>query len=218
MKYSILDASNDFVGLSNSIGKFKKELCSKKAIDFGSQDTRIVILDTLQQYLLSLTAYIRAFCELQKRCVTTEDFLRILNLGITRDQLDKIIYKFPIESLVTMIHFQIDSYLGEISNQAKFYARVKDLFNPTVASEECYKNNLLCLSFFRNSFHGKGIHRKYPRKVQPPITKGEIDRIFECGGCKIEFKHDDPIEYNWKSVYLLIQESIEALKFLLRKT
>ena len=55
-EYSILDASNDFVSLSNSIGKFKEDLCKELILDFKSQDFRLTFLDMIhmiQQYLLS---------------------------------------------------------------------------------------------------------------------------------------------------------------------
>jgi len=101
MDYTILDASDDFVQLVNTITKLKWELCNEINIDFRSDDFRIVTLDSIQQYLLSLTAYIRAFCNLQTQLNNdTDAFLKILDIGIHNVQEfedKRIIYRFPIE-------------------------------------------------------------------------------------------------------------------------
>lgn len=227
MDYAILDASNDFADLSNSLGRFKEELCKKLNLDFRSQDFRLVFLDTIQQYLLSLTSYIRAFVELQK-FVSPDEFLKIVNVGINtieKYEKSRIIYKFPIESLVTMIHFQIDSFLGEIcrlkgSPQTGFYKRMKmvlDEIEIDTGRKEEYQNTLQCLAFFRNSFHNRGFHSIYKGNWKEGIEpqKGEIDRKFEAEESTIVFKHNELITYNWRSVYLLIKESVEIIRFLI---
>lgn len=228
MNYSISDASNDFAELSNNIGRFKEELCKKLSIDFKSQDFRLVTLDSIQQYLLSLVSYIRPFVELQKR-VSSDEFLKILSVGITtvkEFEDSRIIYKFPIESLVTMIHFQIDSFLGEIcelkgSPQTGFYNRMKKIsaqIKIDDTKKEKYQNTLQCLAFFRNSFHNKGFHSIYKGEwkngIEPKV--GTIDRIFNSENLTIEFKHNELITYNWKSAYLLIKESVETLKSVIK--
>jgi len=228
MNYTILDASNDFADLSNSLGRFKKELCKEKNLNFRSQDFRLVFLDTIQQYLLSLTSYIRAFVGLHQ-LVSPDEFLKILNVGInTIEEYEesRIIYKFPIESLVTMIHFQIDSFLGEICRlkgnpQTGFYMRMKivlDEIEIDTGRKEEYQNTLQCLAFFRNSFHNKGFHSIYKGNWKEGIEpqKGEIDRKFAAKESTIVFKHNELITYNWRSVFLLIKESIESLRFLIK--
>jgi len=225
MDYTILDASNDFADLSNSLGRFKKELCKELNLDFRSQDFRLVFLDTIQQYLLSLTSYIRAFAELQQ-LVSTDEFLNILNVGINTIEESRIIYKFPIESLVTMTHFQIDSFLGEIcrlkgSPQTGFYKRMKmvlDEIEIDTGKKEEYQNILQCLAFFRNSFHNKGFHSIYKGNWKDGIepAKGEIDSKFAAEESTIVFKHNEVITYNWRSAYLLIKESVESIRFLIK--
>lgn len=73
LKYTLIDASNDFASLSNNIGKFKIKLCRDYNIPYREEglklitpldDIRFITLDTIQQYLLSLTAYVRGFMEL----------------------------------------------------------------------------------------------------------------------------------------------------------
>ena len=228
MNYSILDASDDFADLSNSLGLFKIELCHEKNLDFRSQDFRLVFLDTIQQYLLSLTSYIRAFMGLQQ-FVSPDEFLKILNVGInTVEEFEKsrIIYKFPIESLVTMIHFQIDSFFGEVCRlkenpQTGFYKRMKmvlDEISIDNERKEQYKNTFQCLAFFRNSFHNKGFHSifkgTWSEGVEP--RRGEIDRKFVAEESTIVFKHNELITYTWRSAFLLIQESVESIKFLMK--
>jgi hypothetical protein len=205
-KYSILDASNDFADLSNDIGRFKKILCKEKNIDLKSQDFRLVTLDSIQQYLLSLTAYIRPFVKLQE-ILTKEDFLKVLNLGVSEEQLDGkgagLIYIFPIRSLVVMVHFVVDSYLKETGFEGGFYTKVENVFSGFDSGlVEEYKNDLHCLGFFRNSFHNKGVH-------------SNDNKVFNCEGMKIEFKKGEVIIYNWKTVYLLIKSATEALKFII---
>jgi hypothetical protein len=228
MNYTILDASNDFVDLSNSLGRFKEELCKELELDFRSQDFRLASLDTIQQYLLSLTSYIRAFVRLQQ-LVSPDEFLRIVNVGIkTIEEYEEstIIYKFPIQSLVTMIHFVIDSFLGEIcrlkaSPQTGFYKRMKmvlDEIEIDNGRKEEYQNTLQCLAFFRNSFHNNGFHSVYKGNWKGGIEpqKGEIDRKFAAEESTIVFKHNELITYTWRSVFLLIKESVESLRFLIK--
>ena len=225
MNYSILDASNDFADLSNKIGRFKEKLCTELKIDLRSQDFRLVFLDSIQQFLLSLTSYIRAFMGLQEKVSSPEEFLRILNIGInTVEQFERsgIIYKFPIQSLVTMIHFQIDSFLGEICAQSEtphtgFYKRMKcvlDATNIEREQKEHYKNTLQCLAFFRNSFHNAGYHKinkmTWPSGREP--STGAVDREFSIGEFKIEFKHNELIVYNWKNIHLLIENAVSAMQ------
>lgn len=226
IQYSILDATNDFADLSNNIGKFKIKLCKDFNIPYSIEDVKIITplddsrfitLDSIQQNLLSLMGYIRGFMELQRRINYTSEFLRVLNLGVTEEQMERIIYKFPIESLVTMTHFQIDSYFGqlcELENDPKigFYNRmIKVLEN--IPEKENFQNNLQCLANIRNSFHNIGIHlinkNKWEKNIEP--QKGTLDRIFESGEFKIEFKHMEVINYNWKSLFLLINKSVEIL-------
>ena len=82
-----------------------------------------------------------------------------------------------------------------------------------------YQNTLQCVAFFRNSFHSNGYHsihrKKWKNGIEP--TEGEIDRVFELEGLKIEFKHKELIVHNWKSAYLLIEESVKILCLLIRK-
>lgn len=227
MEYTMQNASDDFVSLSNKVGGFKEELCKNQGLDFRSQDFRLIFLDTIQQYLLSLTSYIRAFVGLQK-FVSADEFLRILNVGIynvKEYEKSRIIYKFPIESLVTMVHFQIDSFLGELCTlkgtpRTGFYRRMKTILDATEINterKEEYQNTLQCLAFFRNSFHNKGFHSihktKWKQGSEPQI--GEIDRTFTAQECTIEFKHNELTTYNWRSAYLLIEQSIEALRSLI---
>lgn len=227
MNYTILDASNEFAELSNNIGIFKIELCKELSIDFESDDFRLLTLDTIQQYLLSLTSYIRAFVDLQIKVNNPDEFLKILNVGLTKEQMEKIVYGFPIISLITMVHFQIDSFFGEIcelkgKSQTGFYNRMMEVLDGIKIEDEekkNYQNTLQCLAFFRNSFHNKGshsIHRKKWKNGEEP-KKGEIDRVFESKGLKIEFKHKELIVYNWKSAYLLVKESVETLYLLIKK-
>jgi len=232
MQYSLIDAANDFVDLSNNIGLFKKKLCKEFNIFckedgvmlITPKDLRVITLDTIQQYLLSLVLYIRTFMELQKRINNSEEFLNILKLGVTKEQIEGeegklgLLYKFPIEALVTMIHFQIDSYFGqlcELTNDptSGFYKRMTKVLK-NIDKKEDYQNTLQCLANFRNSFHNQGIHfihkKKYVNNIEP--EKGTIDRTFVSNEFKIEFKHKEVIVYNWKSVYLLIKESVEILE------
>jgi hypothetical protein len=227
MEYSIISASDDFALLSNTIGKYKEELCNKLNIDFNSQDFRLVTLDAIQQNLLSLAPYIRAFVKLQE-IVPSEEFLKILNVGIiTVEEYEKsgLVYKFPIESLVTMVHFHIDSLLGQICKQkgdpcTGFYKRMKEVIDGTgieSGTKEDFQNTLQCLAFFRNSFHNSGYHSIYKGKWKDgnEPAKGEVDRTFSRDGCEIEFKHNELISYNWKSAFLLIQGSVEAIESLI---
>jgi hypothetical protein len=227
MNYSILDATNDFSDLSNNIGRFKKQLCVNLNLPYSEEgvklitptnDIRFITLDSIQQLLLSLSAYIRGFMGLQDKIGNLEEFLEYLNLGVTKEQMEKLVYKFPIESLVTMIHFQIDSYFGQIcvlSGDPKtgFYKRMVKVLenNPNKLNAQ---NTLQCLANFRNSFHNKGIHTIHENKwvggVEP--ISGELDREFNSDDFKIEFKHNEVISYNWKSAFLLIKESVEILK------
>ena len=223
MNYSILDASNDFASLSNEIGKYKIKLCKQIKIDFKSQDFRLIALDSIQQYLLSLTSYIRAFIELQKR-VSPDEFLKLLNVGIfTVEEYENsgLIYKFPIESLATMIHFQIDSLFGEIEKQngtsnTGFYNRmttILGMINLKRGEKEDIQNTLQCLAFFRNSFHSNGYHfihkSKWQNGTEPHV--GDLDRSFSQDSHIIEFKHKEQITYNWKSVYYLVHSSISSV-------
>ena len=227
MKYSILNASNDFASLSNSIGRFKEKLCKELSLEFTSQDFRLVFLDTIQQYLLSLTSYIRPFTELQQR-VSPKEFLKILNIGIStvrKYEASGIIYKFPIESLVTMIHFQIDSFFGDICSQAGtphtgFYKRMKCVLDTTSiegTKKDAFRNTLQCLAFFRNSFHNAGhhtIHTAQWKDGAEPV-KGVLDREFSKAEWKMEFKHNEVVAYNWKNAFLLIQDSVEVTQLLI---
>ncbi len=232
MKYSILDATNDFTDLSNDIGRFKKQLCVDLSLPYSedgvklitpTDDIRFITLDSIQQLLLSLSAYIRGFMGLQERMGNPEEFLRYLNLGVTMEQMEKsLVYKFPIESLVTMIHFQIDSYFGQLcvlSGDPKtgFYNRMVKVLDSN-SNKLNYQNTLQCLANFRNSFHYKGIHTIHRNKwisgIEP--MSGELDREFNSGDFKIEFKHNEVISYNWKSAFLLIKESVEVLKQVIR--
>ena len=221
MEMSILDASNDFSSLSNRIGRFKEDLCTKLNIDYTSQDFRLIFLDSIQQYLLSLTSYIRGFMELQQR-TSPQEFLNILNVGITTVEefkRSKIIYKFPIESLVTMVHFQIDSFFGMICEQngtpcKGFYPRMKKVLGCTNIEEtekDGCKNTLQCLAFFRNSFHSSGRHiidkKRWDGDTEPAI--GHLDKVYSEDEMKIEFKHREVISYNWKSAFLLIDGCVE---------
>lgn len=223
MNYSILDASNDFASLSNEIGRYKIKLCKKINIDFKSQDFRLIALDSIQQYLLSLTSYIRAFMELQNR-VGFDEFLNILNVGIfTSEEFEnsRLIYKFPLESLITMIHFQIDSLFGEIGKQngtskTGFYNRMTTILDMTDLNQEekaDIQNTLQCLAFFRNSFHNSGYHSIYRGKwkngTEPHV--GDLDRSFSHDSHIIKFKHKELIKYNWKSVYYLIRSSVSSV-------
>ena len=228
MQYSILDATNDFVFLSNEIGMFKKKLCEDLKIPFSEvgvklitppSDIRFITLDSIQQLLLSLSGYIRGFMELQSRINNTQEFLSVLNLGVTVDQLEgSLVYKFPIESLLTMVHFQIDSYFGEVCtslNETKsgFYNRMMKVLENNTEKEQ-YQNTLQCLANIRNSFHSKGFHTihkiKWNDGNEPQI--GMLDRVFEYDRYKIEFKHKEVIRYDWKSLFLLIKESVNILK------
>ncbi len=228
MEYSILNASNDFVSLSHNIGRFKEKLCKKLNLEFISQDFRLVFLDMIQQYLLSLTSYIRAFVELQQRISSPDEFLKILNIGIfTVEEYEdsRIIYKFPIESLVTMIHFQIDSFFGDICSQAGtphtgFYKRMKCVLDSTGIEDTKkieFQNTLQCLAFFRNSFHNAGHHtiNKVRWKDGAEPAKGVLDRAFSKAGCEMKFKHNEVVAYNWKSAFLLIQDSVEVMQLLI---
>lgn len=228
MNYSILDASNDFVELSNKIGRFEEKLCTKLGLDPESQDPRLVFLDSIQQNLLSLTSYIRAFMALQEKVSSAEEFLGILNVGVStveEFEKSKLIYKFPIESLMTMTHFKIDAFLGDICSKAGmerkgFYNRMKCVldttdFEDTVKTD--VQNTLQCLAFFRNSFHNAGFHRineaKWTNKTEP--AKGTLDRKFEKSGGSLEFKHKELIEYNWKNTVTLLEHSILAVQSIL---
>ena len=225
MNYSILDASNDFCGLSNSIGRFKEVLCNKVGIDFKSQDFRLVFLDSIQQILLSLTSYVRAFVSLQGKVSSPDEFLRILNVGIcTVEEFEasRLIYKFPIEALVTMAHFHVDSFLGDLCTKAGtpktgFYRRMKCVLDGTSLEDKqkrTFQNTLQCLAFFRNSFHNAGYHRinsaNWRNRVEP--AKGTIDREFTKDGFTIKFSHRELAEYNWRSAFLLIQDSVDNMQ------
>ena len=231
MEYSILDATNDFANLSNDIGRFKVKLCKDFKIPYSEEgvkvitpldDFRFTTLDSIQQYLISLMGFIRGFMELQNRIDDITEFLRILDLGVTPEQMDGgngkgLVYKFPIESLAIMIHFQIDSYFGqlcELENDPKFgFCKRMTKVLENHPKKENYQNVLQCLADFRNSFHNGGVHsiskNKWIDNVEP--KKGTIDKTFKSGEFKIEFKHDDEIIYNWKSIYLLIKESVKIL-------
>lgn len=232
MKYSILDASNDFAQLSNEIGVYKKTLCECLnldfgSLDFGSQDFRLVALDSVQQNLLSLVSYIRPFVKLQE-LVTPDEFIAILNVGIgsvEEYESSGLVYKFPIESLVTMTHFKIDTLFGEICSQNQnsktgFYNRMKEVikYSSLVSPQkESLHNTLQCIAFFRNSFHSGGYHTiaksKWENGKEPSI--GEIDRTFSSEDCHIKFKHNELITYNWKSVFLLIKASVDSVQVLI---
>ena len=75
------------------------------------------------------------------------------------------------------------------------------------------QNTLQCLANFRNSFHCGRIHtinrNKWINGEEP--ESGKLDRVFNSGGSTIEFKHKVEINYNWKSAFLLIKESVEVL-------
>ncbi len=227
MEYTILDASNDFAKLSNSIGRYKESLCINLNIDFDSQDFRLVALDSIQQNLLSLASYIRAFVKLQE-LVSPEEFINILNVGINsveEYENSGLVYKFPIESLVTMSHFKIDALFGEICKQQQnpktgFYNRMKEVIGYASlehSKRDDLQNTLQCLAFFRNSFHSGGFHtidrRKWTNGQEP--SRGAIDRRFSFDGHNIEFKHKELISYDWKSVFLLIQAAIEGVQQLI---
>jgi len=227
MEYTILSASDDYALLSNSIGRYKERLCNILSIDFKSQDFRLVALDSIQQNLLSLTSYIRAFVKLQQ-LVSPDEFLKILNVGIlTVEDYEKsrLAYKFPIESLVTMVHFQIDSLFGQICKQKEtprtgFYNRMKEVMEGTDIERDDknnFQNTLQCLAFFRNSFHNNGYHSMHRAKWEDgnEPAKGEVDRVFSQDGCKLEFKHNELITYNWRSAFLLIRGSVEVVQSLL---
>ncbi len=186
-----------------------------------------MFLDTIQQHLLSLTSYIRTFVELQQR-VSPDEFLKILNIGIsTVEEFEdsRIIYKFPIESLVTMIHFQIDSFFGDICSQAEtpkngFYTRMKCVLASTSIEDkkkDKFQNTLQCLAFFRNSFHNAGHHTinkaRWNGRAEP--AKGILDRTFSKDEWGIKFKHKEVIAYNWKSAFLLIQDSVAVMQLLI---
>jgi hypothetical protein len=55
MKYSVIDAANDFSSLSNKIYTYKESICKEKSLDIEGNDYRITTLDMIQQFLLSLT-------------------------------------------------------------------------------------------------------------------------------------------------------------------
>lgn len=66
-----------------------------------------------------------------------------------------LLYKFPIVSLITMIHFQIDTYFGQIcGSEKKFHRKITEIVSNNIESQ----NILLCLAYFRNSFHNGGSH------------------------------------------------------------
>ncbi len=230
--YSILDASYNLVDISNDIGKFKIKLCKDfdipyKEIGFEiitpTDDYRFIALDAIQQNIMSLVGYIRGFMELQRRINHPPEFLRVLNLGVTGEQFEKIIYKFPIESLTTMIHFRIDSYFGEVCTQKNkrqngFYNKMAEVLK-NIDKEDSSKNILQCFSYFRNSFHNKGIHFIHDKRWDEIKTQedkstpnnGRLDRTFKSEKLKIEFKHNEAIDYNWKSMILLMNESVKIL-------
>ena len=92
----------------------------------------------------------------------TSELLRVLNLGVTEEQFKGLVCKFPIEFLVTMIHFQIDSYFGQICKLAGdpkngFYKRMIKVLQE-VNNKEVFQNTLQCFANFRNSFHNGGKH------------------------------------------------------------
>ncbi len=220
MTYGILNGSDDFSLLSNKIGKFKVTLCEKYNLTFNWDDFRIITLDSIQQILLSLTGYIRGFMWAQKKINDTNEFIKILGLGLSPEKIEKVIYKFPIESLVTMIHFQIDSYFGQVCktilNDAKdtFYKRmIKVLEN--IPYNKKHQNTLQCLANIRNSFHNNGIHTINPKKRKnwdEPLT-GKLDRTFKSKNIKIEFRHNKVIMYNDReALYLLIESSVSTLQ------
>ena len=235
MDYTILDASNDFLQLSNAITKLEWELCGKVNIDSGSDDFRIITLDGIQQYLLSLTAYIRAFCALQIQLNNNTDaFLKILDIGIHNVQEfedKRIIYKFPIEWLVTMVHFQIDSFFWEAlkSNWEKvegFYKRMTKVLGHIkidIKEEDKIKNTLQCLASFRNSFHNSGVHIisnmdkvKWMNGLEP--QRGTYDKAFESEWLNIIFKHKEEVYYEGRKIlYLLIKESIDITYLIMKK-
>ena len=220
MNYSIVDASNDFACLSNSIGRFKENLCEQLGIDPTSQDFRLVCLDSIQQLLLSATAYIRAFAALQGRVFSPQEFIQILNIGpYTPESLERsrLIYKYPIESLLTMSHFRIDSLLGQICCEdgrivTGFYRRVEAVLamtNLTNEAKEDAKNTLICLSLFRNSFHNSGRHKKNLKNSRE-MEDGSCDRIFDVEGYRLEFRHNELITYDWKIAFVLLERSVVA--------
>ena len=158
MNYSILDATNDFSDLSNDIGRFKKQLCVDLNLPYSEEgvklitptnDIRFITLDSIQQLLLSLNAYIRGFMGLQEKIGNPEEFLKYLNLGVTMEQMENsLVYKFPIESLVTMIHFQIDSYFGQVcvisgDPKAGFYNRMAKVLS-SLSTVPCRNSRRLC--------------------------------------------------------------------------
>ena len=124
-----------------------------------------------------------------------------------------------------MIHFQIDSFFGNICSQAGnsrigFYKRLKcvlDSTNIENTKKDEFHNTLQCLAFFRNSFHNAGRHTinsaKWKDGTEP--ANGVLDRAFSKDGWEIMFKHNELVEYNWKSVFFLIQKSIEAVQSLI---
>jgi hypothetical protein len=149
----------------------------------------------------------------------------ILAIGITSAkefEEKRILYKFPIEWLIVMIHFQIDSCLWEIckSNQLKegwFYTKITQILkiiNITEEEKEYRKNILLCLSWLRNSFHSWWIYRidekKWKNKQEP--NKKTIERIFNgTTWGNIIFQHNMVISYNWKSDLMDIFREMTSL-------
>lgn len=225
---SLLDASNDFVQLSKNIGEFKEVLCKEKNIGIKSQDIRLVTLDGIQQYLMSLSFYIRCLWRFQEGIrhdnplLDRENFIKLLNqklgFNLSEEQLDGplgIIYVFPIRALIVMVHFQIDSYLTEITNSNEgFYTKVN---NSSLSKE--HKDALFCLGYYRNTFHSSGLHKihrsKWIDQKEPQV--GEIDREFIFGDDSIIFKHKEAVTLNkwWKTATTLIEESVESLKSLI---
>jgi len=231
--YSICDATDDFAALANNIHDYiEEDLGERKEIP--QSNTELIMLNNIRAYLLSLVAYIRAFCNLQER-MSKPQFIEVLNIGFDANQLENgempdVIYGFPIKSLVVMAHFQIDSYLGYLCEkrgipQIGFYRRIEEIKQFLVVDENM-KNTWLCLASFRNSFHTNGGHKininKWGKDVKgkpKEPRRGMIDRAFEAAWLKngkriketLTFRHNEGIEYNWISAFLLVKESVEIL-------
>jgi hypothetical protein len=231
MEYSICDANKDFGILANEIRTFIiKNNNSGDHLDESELD--LITLNNIRAYLLSLMAYINTFCKLQEK-VSEDEFIKILDTGFNKKELEggsmtDIIYGYPIKSLVVMVHFQIDSYFGEICKQKNmpqqcFYNKMTEILK-NIDNNETSKNVLQCLSYFRNSFHNNGIHSIHNKRWEEIKTQedqhspsnGRLDRTFKSEKLEIEFKHNGSISYNWKIVYLLIKESVNILKTIIK--
>jgi len=215
-KYSVLDATNDFAQLSNTIYQIKVELRDSKGVSLLSDDYRMVAFDSMQKDLLSAVAHTRAVAALPNHSME-----RTVNIGIDfgdRRQISAIFEKAPLESLVTMLHFRIDSLVKKLcDNFVKpprgFYSRViflLDEVGPPRKTRKTHEDALVCLSYFRNTFHDGGQHKKFGKGVRI----AELDRKFSRNGHSIEFRHGKVIAYDWRKVYLLIEASVEAAEYL----